>query len=115
MAASSPVVAQDTPHLESPDRMLDAGTSTAMPAPRRITHDATSAKGRRYELPNARIATVGEDTPVPLTQRLDLRATVMDWIVAIARTTRVSRDDLEITTTHEHLCIAGVTVVLRRC
>ena len=113
MAASSPVVTQDTPHVESSDRMLDPGTPTAMTAPRRITHDATSAKDRRHELWNATIATVGEDAPVQLTQRLDLRATVVDWIVAIARTAGGSRDDLEITTTHQHLCVAGVSVVLR--
>jgi hypothetical protein len=93
--------------------MLDPGTSTAMTAPRRITHDAASAEDRRHELWNATIATVGEDAPVQLTQRLDLRTTVVDCIVAIARTAGGSRDDLEITMTHQHLCVAGVTVVLR--
>lgn len=112
MAASSPVVTQDTPYLESPDRMLDACTSTAMTAPRRITHDVAAAKGRRHELWNAMIAAVGEDTSVLLTQRLDLRTTVVDWIVAIARAAGSRRDDLEVTTTHQHLCIAGVPVVL---
>ena len=112
MATSSPVVTQARPHFEPSDRMLDPGTSTAMTAPRRITHDAASAEDRRHELWNATIATVGEDAPVQLT-RLDLRTTVVDCIVAIARTAGGSRDDLEITMTDQHLCVAGVTVVLR--
>lgn len=112
MAASPSVVTEDTPHLESADRVLDACTSTAMPAPRGIAHDAASAKGRCDELGNAAIAAVGEYTPVPRTQRLDLRTTVVDWIVAIARAARSGRDDLEVTMTHEHLCIAGVPVIL---
>ena len=112
MAASSPMVTQDTPYLQSPDRVLDAGTSTAMTAPCGIAHDAASAKGRCDELRNAPVATIGEHAPVPLTQHLDLRTTVVDWIVAIAWAARNARDDRELATTHEHLCIAGVTVVL---
>jgi hypothetical protein len=86
-----------------------------MTAPRRVAHDAASAKDRCDELCNATVAAVGEHTPMPLTEHLDLRTTVVDWIVTIARTARGSRDDLEVTTTHQHLCIAGVTVVLRLC
>lgn len=108
------MVTQHTPYLESPDRVLDACASTAMTAPRRVAHDAASAKDRCDELWNATVAAVGEHTPMPLTEHLDLRTTVVDWIVAIARTARGSRDDLEVTTT-QHLCIAGVTVVLRLC
>ena len=111
MAASSPMVTQDTPYLQSPDCVLDVGTSTAMTAPRGIAHDAASAKGRRDALRNATVATIGEHAPVPLTQHLDLRTTVVDWIVAIAWAARNARDDLEISTTQD-LCIARVTVVL---
>jgi hypothetical protein len=71
-----------------------------MTAPSRITHDAASAKGWCDELRNATVATVGEHAPVPLTQHLDLRATVVRWIVAIAWAARNARDDREIATTH---------------
>jgi hypothetical protein len=112
MATSSSMVTQHPPYLESPDRVLDACAQTAMTAPRRITHDAASAKCRRDELRNATVAAVGEDTSVPHTQRLDLRPTVVDWIVTIAGSAGGNCDDLEVTTTHQHLSIAGVSVVL---
>ena len=48
-------------------------------------------KSRRHEPGNATIATVGEDPPVLLARSLDLRITVVDWIVAVARTARGSR------------------------
>ena len=50
-----------------------------------------------------------------LTEHLDLGTEVVSWIVAISRAARSRRDDLEITTTHEHLCIAGVAIVLGLC
>ena len=76
-----------------------------MPAPRRIADDTASTKGRRDELRDATIASVGQDAPVQLTEHLDLGTEVVGWIVAISGAARSRRDDLEITTTHEHLCI----------
>jgi hypothetical protein len=83
-----------------------------MTTPCRITQHAASTKGRRDELGHATIAAVGEDASVPLAQDLDLGPPIVDWIVAIPGAARNRRKDREITTTHQYLCVAGVTVVL---
>jgi hypothetical protein len=49
---------------------------------------------------------------MPLAQDLDLGPPIVDWIVAIPGAARNRRKDREITTTHQYLCVAGVTVVL---
>ena len=86
--------------------MLDTCTSSPMPTPRRVSYDAVVAKAWRCELWNASITTIGEDSTVLLTERLDSRAAVVDWVVAIAWCSRDGRDDAEIVTPDQDLRIA---------
>ena len=112
VAASASVIAQYAPELDPCDRVFDARTSTSMTTPCTVPEDAAAMEDWRDELGDASIAAVREDTAVLLAQRLDLRATVVHRIVAIAWTARGDRDDLEIMATHEQLSVAGVAVVL---
>jgi hypothetical protein len=74
--------------------VLDPGTPPAMATPGTIADDSIPAKDRGDELGDAAVATVGQDAPVLLAERLDRGATIMDAIVAIvgAETMRCAAD-----------------------
>lgn len=106
MMTASSVVAQYTPVLEAGNGMLDAGSALAMNAPPAIADDAALAKARRSELRNTAIAAVSEDSPVSLAERFDDGSAVVHWIVAVAGPARCRRDDCQVTTADQDLCIA---------
>lgn len=100
------MVAQHAPVLQTGDRMLDAGASSSMTRPGAITADETTLKHRRNELRNTAITAIGEDAPVGSAKRLDVGATIVNRIVAIARPARGRGDNPQITATRENLRIA---------
>ena len=84
-----------------------------MGAPASIAEDPIASKPRCDELGHAAVAAIGEHATMALTEHLDGRAAIVNRVVAIARTTRVHRNDVQISATHEDLRVAGPSVVLR--
>jgi hypothetical protein len=73
--------------------MLDACPFATMLAPGHIPHDSVVRKPRCDELWNAAVSTVSQYATMTLAERLDDRAAVMNWIIAIAWSTGGRRDD----------------------
>jgi hypothetical protein len=113
MFAAPPVVTKHAPVLELRERVLDTSSSAPMAPPPPIPDDAISAKHRSDELRYASIATVREDATMERAQGLDGRASVMDWIVAIARAAGHRGYDPEVTPADQDLGVARIPVVLR--
>lgn len=109
------MVAKHTPILEARDRMFDSRSPSAMSSPRTISHDPAIAKDGDHELVDAAIPTVCQDTAMMSAERFDVRASVVHRIVAVAGSTRGSRDDSKVPPTNQHLRVARPAVVLRAC
>lgn len=92
--------------------MLDASTTPTVAAPGAVSEDTAALERRRNELGDPAVATVGKNAAVPLAEVLDLRATIVHRIVAIAGTTGDRSDDPEIASTREDLRVARPAVVL---
>ena len=110
--AATSMIAEYSPVLEPRDGMLDTSPASTMRTPRAVTDDTTSAKAGSDELANATIAAVGKHPSVTAGQNLDVRVTVMDRIVSIARSAADDRNDAEVRPTDEDLCVARPAVVL---
>lgn len=115
MTPAPSVISKHTPVLEPCERVLDTSTPSTMTAPRTIPHDAVSAEDRRDELWYAAIAAIGEDAAMILAQSFDGRASVVDRIIAIARTAGRRRNDVKIAPSHQDLRVAAPPIVLRPC
>ena len=113
VATAAAMVAQDAPVLQTGDRVLDPGTAASMAFPGPIAADPCALKDRCDELRDAAIASVSEDATVRLAQCLEMRAPVVNRIVAIARPAGGGGDDAQIAATGEDLRVAGPAVILR--
>jgi hypothetical protein len=67
---------------------------------------------RDAEARNTAVAAIGEDATAAAAELLDGRAAEVDGVVSVARTTRGGGDDVAVTASHQHLGVAGPTVVL---
>lgn len=106
MPRATAMVAQNSPVLQAGDRMLDPRAAAAMAAPGQVAQDAIAAEDRRDELGHAAVAAIGQNAPVVLAERLDRGATVVDGIVAIARSPGGRRDDAEVAAASQDLSVA---------
>jgi hypothetical protein len=93
--------------------MLDPRASFAMPAPRSIPEDPVLAEHRRDQLRDAAVATVGEDAPMASANGLDVRVSVVNDIVAIARTAGCDGNHAQIGAANDELGVARPPLVLR--
>ena len=115
VSTATAMITQDTPVLEPGDGVLDASPAPAMTAPRLVAEDPVASKGRRHELGNAAIATVGEDASVLLTACFDARSAIVRGIVSVAWTAGGDRNDAQIAPANEDLRVARPAIVLRPC
>jgi hypothetical protein len=70
VASTSAMIAEDTPVLESGDRVLDPCSATPVPSPPMIADDAIALKSRCNKLRDPSVSAVGEHPSVALTPRL---------------------------------------------
>ena len=103
---ASAMVTKDSPILEACNRVLDTRSSLAMSPPFRVPHDAVVAEDRRYQLGHAPISSIGEDSPLGLTDGLKRRAAVMNRVVTVSGSTCNDGDDPQISAADEYLCVA---------
>jgi hypothetical protein len=71
MAATTAMVAEDAPVLESGDRVLHTGSPSAMAAPHTVTNDPVATKHRRRELRETTVGAICEHAFVRSTKRCD--------------------------------------------
>lgn len=95
------VIAKNSPVLEAGDCMLDACTTFTVAPPHRISNDPPLTKSRDDELGDASVATIGKYATMVLAQGLDGRASIMNGIITIARSTSRDGYDVEIGAPHE--------------
>jgi hypothetical protein len=105
MAAAS-MIPKNAPVLEASDGVFDACSATAMAAPRSVTKDTPTAEHRDDQLVDPTVGTICEYAAVVLTQRLDLGATVVHPVVAIARPSGLCREHAKVRTADEDLGVA---------
>jgi hypothetical protein len=84
-----------------------------MKAPLRISNNPVLREGGRDELRDGTISAVGEYAAVLAAQRLEVRATVVNQVVAVPRPAAADRDDSQVASPDEDLRVAGPAVVLR--
>lgn len=106
VSASAPMVTQDSPVLESSDRVLDARTSVPMPSPSVVAHDLVAAEARRDELGDSSVPTIGQHASMLSCVALDVGAAVVEWIVAISRATGSRRYNNEVPVADQQLRVA---------
>ena len=76
--------------------MFDAGTTSTVVAPCSIAQDPSASKPWRHELVDAAVPAICEHAFVSPVQRLDLRAAIVNRIVAIAGSWAGNPDDIQI-------------------
>ena len=91
--------------------MLDASTTFSVPPPCSVADDAIASEPRRDELGDAAVAAICEHAGVVLTEPLDLRATVVNGVVAIAGPAADHGDHVQIGATDQDLGIARPSVL----
>jgi hypothetical protein len=106
MSATTSVISQDPPVLETSNRVLDPGSTATMSTPRAVTQNPVSAKCRRDELRDAAIPAIGKDATMLLAECLDARASVMYGVVAVAWTARLGSGNPQIASADENLRVA---------
>jgi len=82
------MIAEGAPVFEPCQGVLRACATLAVASPVFTAEDSVALEDRREELVDAAVAAVGQDPAVLATQRLDRGASIVDWIVAIARNPR---------------------------
>src|SRR6185295_7676894 len=96
MRATTAMISQDPPVLETSDRVLDAGSTSTMSTPGSVAQNPVAAKRRGDELRDAAIAAIGKDATVLLAACLDARASVVYRVVAVAWTARRGGDNPQV-------------------
>jgi hypothetical protein len=76
--------------------VLDPGSTPTMSTPCSVAQDSVPAKHRRDELGDRAVGAVGENATMLLAERLDVRAAVVHWIVAVTWTARGGGGDPQI-------------------
>ena len=85
--------------------MLDASSPAAVSSPSEIADDPPTAETWRDEVVLAAVAAIGENALVVTAARFDVRAAVVDWIVAIAGPSTANGDHAQVTA-NEYLNVA---------
>jgi hypothetical protein len=106
LMAAAPMIPKNAPVLEASDGVFDACSPTAMAAPCSVTKDTTTAEHRDDQLVDPTVGTICEYAAVVLTQKLDLGATVVHAVVAIARFSGLGREHAKVRTAGEDLGVA---------
>lgn len=65
VAATTTVIAKDTPVFESCNGMFDTRSTPTMASPRVVADDSTRFEDRCHELGHATVSTIGEYPTVP--------------------------------------------------
>lgn len=100
------MVAKDTPVLEARKGMFDAGSAPTMSAPASISEDSPACEPGRDELRHTSVPAVGEDAAMPSAEPLEVAASVVNQIVAVARSAACHCQHLEVSTADKDLRIA---------
>src|SRR5215813_6214894 len=99
--------------FESGNRVLDTSAPPSMPPPACIADDPAAVKDGRTKFRYATVTTVRDDASVAPAERLDRCCPMVDHVIAIPRSAGRDRDDMEVETTNQDLCVARPAVVLR--